>query len=71
MNSVGPYRLTTVAGLSLRNSATVEEVNASPPTKIARSELHSAAGAVEANTDSSDGTNEVMVTWCRQITSDW
>ncbi|BCK58651.1 hypothetical protein NWFMUON74_64230 [Nocardia wallacei] len=59
-----------VAVLNRRNALTVDGGNASPPTKTTRSDRHSSVEALEANTGSSDGTNEVCVTRCRPMTSE-
>ncbi|GAB3210085.1 hypothetical protein GCM10027262_34070 [Nocardia tengchongensis] len=70
VNSVGPYRLCTAAVEKRRNAVTVAGGSASPATRTARRDRHSDAEAVEANTLSMDGTNEVMVTRCRPMTSE-
>ncbi|GAA5043900.1 hypothetical protein GCM10023318_06040 [Nocardia callitridis] len=70
VNSVGPYRLCTAAVQNCRNAVTVAGGSASPATRTARSEAHSAEIAVPAKTESIEGTNEVMVTLCRPMISD-
>ncbi|BDU08629.1 hypothetical protein FMUBM48_48920 [Nocardia cyriacigeorgica] len=67
---MGPYRLCIAAVENCRNAVTVAGGSASPATRTARSEAHSAELAAPANTDSIDGTNEVMVTRCRPMISD-
>ncbi|GAB2645343.1 hypothetical protein GCM10027088_22800 [Nocardia goodfellowii] len=67
MNSVGPYRLYSRAAQISANPAAAAPVIASPATRTVRNEAIRSACTAAANTDSIDGTNEVMVTSCASM----